>query len=131
MPAFSIAKNLEVLGDDVRPKARRRLVELRETLKQRYNTILRDDSVLAWNYANECLPAGQWSFQDVVFQLLMTRYLYEFTNYELDVDQVIQDFRYMLPLNKETFRNWLLPLAQLRTLRKTGLPKTWPWLLRY
>lgn len=124
---FSLSQELESLGRNVPDQVQRRLNRIRKVLWQTYQTKLRDDSVLAWNYANNNIPG--YRFSEIVFRLLLQRYLCEYTPYETVVAQVIDKRQHHLPVDTKTLRHWILPLAQLRTLRQVGLPNQWPWLL--
>lgn len=126
---FSIRTMLEVLGSDLAPEVHDKLNALRMALRQK-KTRLRDDSVLAWNYANGCLPKS-YTFRYVVFELLLMRYLHEFTNYTQVSYELCNSDRFhpLIPRNQDNMRNWLLPLAKYETLADAGLPETWPWML--
>jgi len=126
---FSIRTMIDVLGTDLAQEVHDKLNALRMALRQK-KTRLRDDSVLAWNYANGCLP--KWfTFRYVVFELLLMRYLHEYTNYKQLSYELINDaaFHPEIPRNKDTMRNWLLPLVKYHTLSVTGLPDEWPWMM--
>lgn len=76
---FSIQNNLKQVPEDIQDVLQTRYQELRTYLNVRYDTELRDDSRLAWNYISN--PGGLQSLDDVARELWYMKLLYKFTDY--------------------------------------------------
>lgn len=100
------------------------LAQLQEALAV-HETILRDDSLLAWQFAcNKLHPT--WRFQDVVFELLLMRFLYEHTAYPEILSHVIAGVQ---PVDVKLLQDWIIPVTKIKVLQQHpgGLPEKWPW----
>ena len=126
--AFSLEKALRALPEPGFSIVGDRIRMLERELDTTYDTKLRDDSRLAYEWASGNLAPG-FRFEDVVFELLLMRYLFDFTEYQKVLSQLISGWEHT-PITTATLRDWIIPLAKVRTLQKQGLPKQWPWLMK-
>lgn len=121
--SFSIIAALPTASEDTKAI----LVRIQDSLNKS-ETNLRDDSILAWKYASGELP--NWIFEDIVFELLLMRYLYEYTNYtRISQAMVLQwQMEKTDAPTSDVLKDWVLPLAKIKALRESGIPSHWPWL---
>lgn len=122
MPSFSLAEKLQTASPEIISKVK----AVQEALAE-YKTALRDDSVLTWSFAVGHM--GNMSLREVVFEILLTRYLFEYTEYVQIAQNMVRILQQKgMEITTDILRNWLLPLAKIQAIKVSNLPKTWPWL---
>lgn len=122
MVTFSLAEKLETASRETILK----VTDVRKELSK-YKTELRNDSVLTWSYATG--QTGDMSLKNVVFEILLTRYLFEYTEYlQIAESMVTLLHREGMIVTTEMLRDWVLPLAKIQALKVSGLPNVWPWM---
>jgi len=121
---FSIQQALEQYRGTDRQNIQEQLSQLQEALRA-HETPLRDDSLLAWQFAQGKLHPP-WRFQDVVFELLLMRFLYEHTAYPEILSHVVAGVQ---PVTAALLQDWIIPVVKIKVLQQHpgGLPDQWPW----
>jgi hypothetical protein len=121
--SFSLSKLLQTAELPVLEK-----VESVRNLLARSKTDLRDDSVLTWSYATG--QTGDMPLHMVVFEILLTRYLYTYTDYVEIAENMVHLLQQQgMQVTTPVLRDWLLPLAKIQALKDRGIPTIWPWLV--
>ena len=96
----------------------------------KYNLEIRPDSRLCYCYINNKLDES-WSLEKVVFELCVTHWLFNFTDYPERCDAALK-YYYGIFNNKTAchnyFKMYIQPQIKLDVIFHTGgLPLKWPW----
>ena len=98
-------------------------------------TPVRNDSRLAFQYAiNKLQPS--WTLDHVAFELALTRYLYEHTEYpemvRREMPRAISALKKRAGISHSVARSvaqvCAIPIIRLQAMRHLAVPDVWPWM---
>ena len=97
----------------------------------KYSLEIRKDSRLCYCYIHDNLNS-EWDLQKVVYEICITNWLFNYTDYKLRCDYAFKYFSHMF--NNKTVghtyvKNFIQPQIKIDTINQMGgLPKIWPWI---
>ena len=98
---------------------------------KKYNLEIRSDSRLSYCYINNKL-GEEWDIKKVVFEICLTNWLFNYTNYPLICDSVFKHYSKLF-VNKSMGYNYVKTYVQPHIKYQTihsmgGIPQKWPWI---
>jgi len=124
---FSIKENLTHVPESYQELTQTRYNDLKTYLHVRYDTLLRDDSRMAWIYISN--PNSLQTLDDVARELWYMKLLYAYSDYPEKCRQVLPTIKHNLmehhawfPLSGqrawEHIQNFVIPLIKLESMVK-------------